>query len=462
VKKMKEKELLEQQEAEKAEVKTKAKPEAKAEEKPKKVAKVEVEAKPKPKAKPEAELKVELKPKAKAEPKVEAKAEVKEEAHSEEIVSRNLLLEAGVQFGHNTRKWNPKMKEYIFGEKNGIYIIDLDKTIEGINESYKALYTIVQNGGRVLFVGTRKQIQEIIKEEAERCGEYYVDQRWLGGMLTNFKTIRRSIKRLEDIERMDAEGTLESYTKKEVALIKKEQEKLVKYFSGIRDMTKIPQAMFVIDPNSERNAVLEARKLNIPLFGLVDTNCDPDEVDYVIPGNDDAVRSVKVITAIMANAVATAKGLPPVEIVVPEEQEPADAHQQGRFGRGRRPRRVRQVDALILPVDDKTEKAKEIELEEKKKAKKEEIKEVKEKQAIKKEVKLEKEEKPKKAAKAEKEEVEVEAKPKKAAKAEKAEAEVEAKPKRAKKEAAEVKEEKAPKAKKEIEVKVEEVTEEVK
>lgn len=460
---MKEKELLEQQEAEKAEVKTKAKPEAKAEEKPKKVAKVEVEAKPKPKAKPEAELKVELKPKAKAEPKVEAKAEVKEEAHSEEIVSRNLLLEAGVQFGHNTRKWNPKMKEYIFGEKNGIYIIDLDKTIEGINESYKALYTIVQNGGRVLFVGTRKQIQEIIKEEAERCGEYYVDQRWLGGMLTNFKTIRRSIKRLEDIERMDAEGTLESYTKKEVALIKKEQEKLVKYFCGIRDMTKIPQAMFVIDPNSERNAVLEARKLNIPLFGLVDTNCDPDEVDYVIPGNDDAVRSVKVITAIMANAVATAKGLPPVEIVVPEEQEPADAHQQGRFGRGRRPRRVRQVDALILPVDDKTEKAKEIELEEKKKAKKEEIKEVKEKQAIKKEVKLEKEEKPKKAAKAEKElNVIVEAKPKKVVKAEKAEAEVEAKPKRAKKEAAEVKEEKAPKAKKEIEVKVEEVTEEVK
>ena len=446
---MKEKELLEQQEAEKAEVKTKAKPEAKAEEKPKKVAKVEVEAKteakPKPKAKPEAELKVELKPKAKAEPKVEAKAEVKEEASSEEIVSRNLLLEAGVQFGHNTRKWNPKMKEYIFGEKNGIYIIDLDKTIEGINESYKALYTIVQNGGRVLFVGTRKQIQEIIKEEAERCGEYYVDQRWLGGMLTNFKTIRRSIKRLEDIERMDAEGTLESYTKKEVALIKKEQEKLVKYFSGIRDMTKIPQAMFVIDPNSERNAVLEARKLNIPLFGLVDTNCDPDEVDYVIPGNDDAVRSVKVITAIMANAVATAKGLPPVEIVVPEEQEPADNHQQGRFGRGRRPRRVRQVDALILPVDDKTEKAKEIELEEKKKAKKEEIKEVKEKQAIKKEIKLEKEEKPKKAAKSEKEEVEVEAKPK-----------------RAKKEAAEVKEEKAPKAKKEIKVKVEEVTEEVK
>lgn len=459
---MKEKELLEQQEAEKAEVKTKAKPEAKAEEKPKKVAKVEVEAKPKPKAKPEAELKVELKLQAKAKAKAEDKVEVKEEANSEEIVGRSLLLEAGVQFGHNTRKWNPKMKEYIFGEKNGIYIIDLDKTIEGINESYKALYTIVQNGGRVLFVGTRKQIQEIIKEEAERCGEYYVDQRWLGGMLTNFKTIRRSIKRLEDIERMDAEGTLESYTKKEVALIKKEQEKLVKYFSGIRDMTKIPQAMFVIDPNSERNAVLEARKLNIPLFGLVDTNCDPDEVDYVIPGNDDAVRSVKVITAIMANAVATAKGLPPVEIVVPEEQEPADAHQQGRFGRGRRPRRVRQVDALILPVDDKTEKAKEIELEEKKKAKKEEIKEVKEKQAIQKEVKLEKEEKPKKAAKAEKEEVEVEAKPKKAAKAEKEEAEVEAKPKRVKKEAAEVKEEKAPKAKKEIKVKVEEVTEEVK
>ncbi|HHU20911.1 MAG TPA: 30S ribosomal protein S2 [Acholeplasma sp.] len=366
-----------------------------------------------------------------------AKAEVKEETNKEEIVSRNLLLEAGVQFGHNTRKWNPKMKEYIFGEKNGIYIIDLDKTIEGINEAYKALYTIVQNGGRVLFVGTRKQIQEIIKEEAERCGEFYVDQRWLGGMLTNFKTIRRSIKRLEEIEKMDAEGTLESYTKKEVALIKKEQEKLVKYFSGIREMTKIPQAMFVIDPNSERNAVLEARKLNIPLFGLVDTNCDPDEVDYVIPGNDDAVRSVKVITAIMANAVATAKGLPPVEIVVPEEQEQTEQH-QGRFGRSRRPRRVRQVDALILPVEDKTEKAKEIELEEKKKAKKEEIKEVKEKQAIKKEAKLEKEDKPKKAAKVEKEEAEVEEKPK------------------AKKAKAEPKEE----VKKEVKVTVEEVTDE--
>lgn len=392
-----------------------------------------------------------------------AKAEVKEETNKEEIVSRNLLLEAGVQFGHNTRKWNPKMKEYIFGEKNGIYIIDLDKTIEGINEAYKALYTIVQNGGRVLFVGARKQIQEIIKEEAERCGEFYVDQRWLGGMLTNFKTIRRSIKRLEEIEKMDAEGTLESYTKKEVALIKKEQEKLVKYFSGIREMTKIPQAMFVIDPNNERNAVLEARKLNIPLFGLVDTNCDPDEVDYVIPGNDDAVRSVKVITAIMANAVATAKGLPPVEIVVPEEQEQTEQH-QGRFGRSRRPRRVRQVDALILPVEDKTEKAKEIELEEKKKAKKEEIKEVKEKQAIKKEAKLEKEDKPKKAAKVEKEEAEVEEKPKaKKAKAEpKKEEAVEEKTPKAKKEAKaeEAKAEPKEEVKKEVKVTVEEVTEE--
>ena len=188
------------------------------------------------------------------------------------VISKNQLLEAGVHFGHNTRRWNPKMKEYIFGERNGIYIIDLDKTVAKVEDAYKALFTIAQNNGKVLFVGTRKQTQDVIKEEAIRAGQYYVDQRWLGGTLTNNKTIRKSIARLIEIEKMEEEGTFEVLPKKEVINIKKEQERLVKFFSGIREMTKLPQALVIVDPKKEENAIKEAHILNIPVFGIVDTN----------------------------------------------------------------------------------------------------------------------------------------------------------------------------------------------
>ncbi|HHU55162.1 MAG TPA: 30S ribosomal protein S2 [Acholeplasmataceae bacterium] len=235
------------------------------------------------------------------------------------IVTKKQLLEAGVHFGHNTRRWNPKMKEYIYEERNGIYIIDLQKTEKLIIDAYKKLYSIVQNGGKVLFVGTRKQTQDVIREEAIRAGQYYVDQRWLGGTLTNFKTIRRSINRLFKLEAMEEDGTFDLLPKKEVSLLRKEKDKLNKYFSGIRDMTKMPDALFVVDPKSEQNAVREARRLKIPVFALVDTNCDPDEVDYVIPGNDDAIRSVKLIVATMANAIVEAQGGTPVIIEFTDE-----------------------------------------------------------------------------------------------------------------------------------------------
>lgn len=245
------------------------------------------------------------------------------------VISKKQLLEAGVHFGHNTRRWNPKMKEYIYEERNGIYIIDLTKTEKCVEDAYKALYTIAQNGGRVVFVGTRKQTQDVIKEEAIRCGQFYVDQRWLGGTLTNFKTIRKSVARLVKIEEMEESGVFEVLPKKEVALLKKEKEKLEKYFSGIRDMKDLPDAMFVVDPKTEHNAVTEARKLNIPVFALVDTNCDPEEVDYVIPGNDDAIRSVKLIVATMANAIVEANGGTPITIEFTEEvaQEEKNAKQ---------------------------------------------------------------------------------------------------------------------------------------
>ena len=261
------------------------------------------------------------------------------------VISKKLLLEAGVHFGHNTRRWNPKMKEYIYEERNGIYIIDLKKTEDLVEEAYKALYTIAQNGGKVIFVGTRKLTQDVIKEEATRAGQYYVDQRWLGGTLTNFKTIKRSIARLFEIEAMEQNGTFEVLPKKEVILIKKEKEKLDKFFTGIKDMTEIPQAMVVVDPKTEHNAVAEARKLNIPIFGLVDTNCDPDDVDYVIPGNDDAVRSVKLIVATLANAVVEANGGTPIVIEFPEEPEekPERKPRQVKEGAPRKERKPRQV-----------------------------------------------------------------------------------------------------------------------
>ncbi len=224
------------------------------------------------------------------------------------VVSMSYLLEAGVHFGHQTKRWNPKMKEYIFTARDDIYIIDLQKTAKKIEEAYAALKEIAANGGKVLFVGTRKQASEATKEEAIRSESYYVNERWLGGTLTNFKTIRKRVKRLEQIEKQEKDGTFERLPKKEVVKIKKEYEKLNKLLCGIRDMDKLPQAMFIVDPTKEEIAIREARKLNIPVFGLVDTNCDPDMVDYVIPGNDDAIRTVKLIIGVMANAIVEANG----------------------------------------------------------------------------------------------------------------------------------------------------------
>ena len=224
------------------------------------------------------------------------------------VISMKDLLEAGVHFGHHTRRWNPKMKEYIFGERNGVYIIDLQKTADKIEEAYAALVDIVRNNNKVLFVGTRKQIQDIIREEAIRCEQYYVDKRWLGGTMTNFKTLRKSIAKLHRYEEMAEDGTFEMLPKKEVIAIKKEQARLEGFFGGIKSMTDLPGAVFVVDPKTEHNAVAEARRLHIPVFGLVDTNCDPDDVDYVIPGNDDGVRAVRLIVGIMANAVIEGNG----------------------------------------------------------------------------------------------------------------------------------------------------------
>lgn len=219
------------------------------------------------------------------------------------VVSMGYLLEAGVHFGHQTKRWNPKMKEYIFTAREGIYIIDLQKTVKKLEEAYVALKEIVENGGKVIFVGTKKQAQEASMEEAVRSDSYYVTERWLGGTLTNFRTIRRRISYLDQVEKMEANGTFDVLPKKEVIKIKKEYDKLNSYFCGIRNMKKIPDAMIIVDPKKEYIAIKEARKLGIPVFGIVDTNCDPDLVDYVIPANDDAVRAVKIILGVLANAI---------------------------------------------------------------------------------------------------------------------------------------------------------------
>ena len=218
-------------------------------------------------------------------------------------VSMKQLLEAGVHFGHQTRRWNPKMAPYIFAERNGIYIIDLQKTVKKLDEAYKFITDIAAEGGEVLFVGTKKQAQDSIREEAARCGMPYVNARWLGGMLTNFKTIQKRIKRLAQLKAMEADGTFDMLPKKEVIKLNLEIEKLEKFMGGITGMKKQPAAMFIVDPRKEKNAVAEAKKLGIPIVAIVDTNCDPDEIDYVIPGNDDAIRAVKLIAAEMANAV---------------------------------------------------------------------------------------------------------------------------------------------------------------
>ncbi len=222
------------------------------------------------------------------------------------VISMKQLLEAGVHFGHQTRRWNPKMAEYIYTERNGIYIIDLQKSVGKVDEAYFALKDIATEGGTILFVGTKKQAQDAIKTEAERCGMYYVNERWLGGMLTNFKTIQSRIARLKDIERMAEDGTFDVLPKKEVVALKKEQAKLEKNLGGIKDMKKVPDAIFVVDPKKERICIQEAHTLGIPLIGIADTNCDPEELDYVIPGNDDAIRAVKLIVAKMADAVIEA------------------------------------------------------------------------------------------------------------------------------------------------------------
>ena len=223
------------------------------------------------------------------------------------VVSMKQLLEAGVHFGHQTRRWNPKMAPYIFAERNQIYIIDLSKTVKLINEAYDFVKEVVEEGKPILFVGTKKQAQESIKEEAIRAGEYYVNERWRGGMLTNYKTIETRIKRLFELEKMEENGTMELLTKKEKAILLGEKEKLERFLGGIKNMPELPGAIFVVDPKKEKIAVHEARKLGIPVIGVVDTNCDPDEIDYVIPGNDDAIRAVKLLTSVIADAVVEAK-----------------------------------------------------------------------------------------------------------------------------------------------------------
>lgn len=231
------------------------------------------------------------------------------------VISMKQLLEAGVHFGHQTRRWNPKMKKYIFTERNGIYIIDLQKTVKKVEEAYNWMKELAANGGTVLFVGTKKQAQDSVKEEAIRSGMYYVNQRWLGGTLTNFETIKKRIARLKDIERMAEDGTFDVLPKKEVVQLRKEQERLEKFLGGIKDMKNLPDALFIIDPRKERIAVAEAHKLNIPIVGIVDTNCDPDEIDVVIPANDDAIRAVKLLTGKMADAILEAKQGEEVEVV---------------------------------------------------------------------------------------------------------------------------------------------------
>ena len=237
------------------------------------------------------------------------------------VVAMSYLLEAGVHFGHQTKRWNPKMKEYIYSTRDDIYIMDLQKTTEKLEEAYNAINKIVSDGGKILFVGTKKQAQEVCKEEAARTGMYYMTERWLGGTLTNFKTIRNRVYYLEKIEKMEKDGTFDKLPKKEVVGLKKEYDKLNKNLCGIRDMEKLPQAVVIVDSTKEYNAIREANKLGIPVFGLIDTNCDPDNIDYVIPGNDDAVKSVKVILGVLNNAAAEALGMEVVDYVTEDESK---------------------------------------------------------------------------------------------------------------------------------------------
>ena len=240
------------------------------------------------------------------------------------IVSIKQLLEAGVHFGHHTRRWNPKMAEYIFTERNGVYIIDLQKTIKKFEEAYMFVRQTVEEGGTVLFVGTKKQAADTIREEAERCGQYFVNVRWLGGMLTNYKTIRTSIERLRSLEKMQEDGTFDMLPKKEVAALQKEIYNLEKNLGGIKNMKGLPSCVFIVDPRKEHNAVLECKRLGIPVVAIVDTNCDPDDADYVIPGNDDAIRGIRLISSVIADAVLEAKQGEQLTEATPAAEEAAE------------------------------------------------------------------------------------------------------------------------------------------
>ena len=301
------------------------------------------------------------------------------------VVSMSYLLEAGVHFGHQTKRWNPKMKEYIYTSRDDIYIIDLQKTAKKIEEAYVALNEIAKNGGKVLFVGTRKQAQEAIKEEAIRSNSYYITERWLGGTLTNFKTIRRRVRRIEEIEKMETDGTFDLLPKKEVVGLRKEHDKLNNLLCGIREMNKLPQALYIVDPSKEEIAIKEARKLNIPVFGIVDTNCDPDMVDYVIPANDDAIRAVKLITSVMANAVIEANGGEIIDYVTDKKDEnAADVMQKAVDSVKRkedRPRKEKNFTKKPFVKKEGFKKEEVKETKEVKKAVKEETKEVKEEKA---------------------------------------------------------------------------------
>lgn len=274
------------------------------------------------------------------------------------VVSMSYLLEAGVHFGHQTKRWNPKMKEYIFNSRDDIYIIDLQKSQEKIEEAYTALNKIASEGGKVLYVGTKKQAQEVCKEEAERSNMYYVTERWLGGTLTNFKTIRRRVNRLEEIEKMENDGTFEKLPKKEVVGLKKEYEKLNKNLCGIREMTKLPQAIIIVDSTKEYNAIREARKLGIPVFGLIDTNCDPDDVDYILPGNDDAVRSIKVVLGSLTNAIIEANGGTIIDYV--SEDDKKSVKENNTFKKDKK--EVKETKEVKEPVEEVTSEKPELDL----------------------------------------------------------------------------------------------------
>ena len=294
------------------------------------------------------------------------------------VVSMNYLLEAGVHFGHQKRRWNPKMKEYIFTTRDDIYIIDLQKTVKKLEEAYDAMKEIASNEGKVLFVGTKKQAQEAAEESAVRTNMYFVNERWLGGTLTNFKTIRSRVRRMEEIEKMETDGTFEALPKKEVIKIRKEYDKLNKNLRGIRDMKRMPQAMVIVDPRKEEIAIKEAHILGIPVFGIVDTNCDPDMVDYVIPGNDDAVRAVKLLIGVLTNAIAEANGLELVDYISEDDKagkkEDVQFEEEKEEKKAKRTAKKEEVKEEVKEVVEEIKEKKE-EVKKAVKAKKEEIKE---------------------------------------------------------------------------------------